>query len=82
MTETQERRRTTGVWLSGLRRERLNAGLSLKDLEGRTAARSEIKVYKATISETERLLRGAHPKTAYALALALDVKVEDLMRSG
>lgn len=82
MTETQEKRRTTGVWLPGLKRERLNAGLTLKGLEERTAERAETKVYKATISETERLVRGAHPKTAYALAQALGIKVEDLTRSG
>lgn len=80
MMEQTEQRRTTGVWLPGLRRERLNAGLTLKGLEERTAERAETKVYKATISEVERLVRGAHPRTAYALAQALGVRVEDLTR--
>lgn len=78
MTDTTRERRTTGVWLLGLRRERLNAGLTLKGLEERTAERAETRVYKATISEVERLVRGAHPRTAYALAQALGIKVEDL----
>ena len=80
MTEQMEhQRRTTGVWLPGLRRERLNAGLTLKGLEERTAETGD-RVYKATISEVERLVRGAYPRTAYALAEALGVKVEHLTR--
>lgn len=79
MTKTRETRRTTGVWLPGLRRERLNAGLTLVGLEERTAKHGT-KVYKATISEVERLVRGAHPRTAYALAQTLGVQVEDLTR--
>lgn len=79
MTEAQaQRRRTTGSWLPGLRRARLNAGLTLKELERRTDEQG-MKVYKATISELENERRGAYPRTAYALARALGVEVERLM---
>lgn len=82
MTEMKAERRTTGSWLPGLRRVRLNAGLTLTDLEARTEAAGAKKVYRATISELENGRRGAHPRTAYALAQALGVSVEDLMTDG
>lgn len=78
MTEMQAERRTTGSWLPGLRRVRLNAGLTLSDLEARTNEVAGRKVYRATISELENGRRGAYPRTAHALAKALGVEVEEL----
>lgn len=73
-------RRTTGTWLPGLKRARLNSGLTLRELERRTDEQGK-KVYRATISELENGHRGALPGTAFALARTLGVQVEDLARA-
>ncbi len=66
-----------GFELSGLRRARQNAGLTLRELEERTIENGE-KVWRQTISEIERGEHGVYPSTARKLANALGVEVEDL----
>ncbi len=68
-----------GFALPGLRRERENAGLSLRELEEKSIKNGE-KVWRATINEIERGNRDAHPRTARRLANAMDVSIEDLRR--
>ena len=71
---------TRGSALRGLKRERLDAGMSLKNVEAATRRGSEKVVYASTVSELENLHRGAQPSTARALAQALGVTVKDLRR--
>ncbi len=60
--------------LEGLRTARKAAGLSLRDMEERTAAQGQ-RVYSSTISELENGKRGANRSTAVRLGEALGVPV-------
>ncbi len=60
--------------LGALRAARKEAGLSLRELEERTAARGQ-RVYSSTISDLENGKRGANRSTAERLSGALGVTV-------
>lgn len=64
----------TGIMLAGLKEARIDAGLSLRELGGRTG------IDYSLISKLERLRHGAQPRTARKLADSLGVEVRDLRR--
>lgn len=78
-TREEKRTRGKGTMLPGLKDAREDAGLSLRELEEATREAAHV-VYASTISEVENGRRGAHPRTARALAEALGVTVKELRR--
>lgn len=73
MEATKKRGRGGGIGLPNLKAERHRAGLSLRELEGRSG------VKYTTISELENGHRGAQGRTVRRLAEALGVTTAELV---
>ncbi len=69
-----------GIMLPGLLEARHSAALSLRELSEKSGKDKGRKIDQSTISEIERGIRAAQPRTARRLAELLKVEVDDLRR--
>ena len=77
--ETDKKRGSRAfVPLPGLRRERQDAGLSMRGLSDLTARKHGKRVHLSAIADLEAGRRGALPRTAKLLADALGVSIKKL----